>query len=526
MNLGQAKEKKKRMTKHSYAQPTQQMNETHRCKNRSCCTFLDGPYRQQQICQNKKNAAYICIFLVWMKGHFSSSLSSFRYASTVGEAALVNLGLEARDAASMVDMISQIARQKEYVTSSQRWAQVKPVSTTEQEELFFFCFLLFLFCFLFSFCLCFFVFMFSLFSCSLAGGHREFAAVRASRVGGRRGQVRRAVSLCNRQTQRRSRLHHGPQNAQRSARKQYWRENRVIVVLVVVFKFFKKKKKKKALLPIHGSETFLSAVVTSVASLNATFSGLSVPLVLMNSFATHEETQKALHTIEVPPSVKILHFMQRKFPRLHPSTLRPLPTSAASPADMWYPPGHGDVFEMIVRSGVAEQLIAQGTTYAFVSNIDNPGADLDPTIAREMIRSDAKFLFEYTARSPNDRNGGVLVHDNGRAACLELSQVPDAFLAQFSSLEYNAFNTNNMWMHLPTVVDLVKAKQLHLNASVLLRECGTSEVLQLENAISSIHGKLDPSIRVSCLAVPRKRWRVIKVLIYLFISFFFFLFIV
>jgi UTP--glucose-1-phosphate uridylyltransferase len=161
-------------------------------------------------------------------------------------------------------------------------------------------------------------------------------------------------------------------------------------------------------------------------------------------------------------------------------------------------------------SGVADQLIAQGTTYAFVSNIDNPGADLDPTIAREMIRSDAKFLFEYTPRTPNDRNGGVLVQENGRQSCLELSQVPDTVLPQFSSLEYNAFNTNNMWMHLPTVVALVRAKQLQLHASVLLRELGNSEVLQLENAISSIHSRLDRNVNVLCLAVPRKRWRVIK----------------
>jgi UTP--glucose-1-phosphate uridylyltransferase len=265
---------------------------------------------------------------------------------------------------------------------------------------------------------------------------------------------------------------------------------------------------KKALLPIQGSETFLSAVVTSVASLNSTFNGLSVPLVLMNSFATHAETMKALLAIDVPPSVKIMHFMQRKFPRLNPATLRPLPTSAHSQNDFWYPPGHGDVFEMIVRSGVAEKLIAQGTMYAFVSNIDNPGADLDPTIAGEMIRSDAKFLLEYTPRTPNDRSGGIMVQINGHTSCLELSQVPDTVLPQFGSLDYSAFNTNNMWMHLPTVINLVNSRQLRLRASVVLREMGSSEVLQLETAISSLHGVLEQG--PLCLAVPRKRWRVIK----------------
>jgi UTP--glucose-1-phosphate uridylyltransferase len=234
-----------------------------------------------------------------------------------------------------------------------------------------------------------------------------------------------------------------------------------------------------------------------------------VPLVLMNSFATHDETLAALRGIDVPSTVKISHFVQRRFPRLNPSTLRPVPTSPLSPAETWYPPGHGDVFEMIVRSGVAEQLIAQGQTYAFVSNIDNPGADLDPVIAKEMMRSGARLILEYTARTPNDRSGGVLVRRDNLPACLELSQVPDSVLPRFGSLEYSSFNTNNMWMHLPTIVELVRNRTLRLRPSVVMREMANgSEVLQLENAISSVQDSF-PSPILS-LAVPRKRWRVIK----------------
>lgn len=62
-----------------------------------------------------------------MKGHFTSSLSSFRYASTLSESALVGLGLDAKDAVTMVEMVNQIAQDKEYATSSKKWTEMKPV---------------------------------------------------------------------------------------------------------------------------------------------------------------------------------------------------------------------------------------------------------------------------------------------------------------------------------------------------------------------------------------------------------------
>ena len=40
----------------------------------------------------------------------------------------------------------------------------------------------------------------------------------------------------------------------------------------------------------------------------------------------------------------------------------------------WYPPGHGDLYNAILQSGVLDQLIAEGKEYLFVSNSDNLGA--------------------------------------------------------------------------------------------------------------------------------------------------------
>ena len=43
----------------------------------------------------------------------------------------------------------------------------------------------------------------------------------------------------------------------------------------------------------------------------------------------------------------------------------------------WYPPGHGDIYTSLKRSGLLDQFMAEGKEYMFVSNIDNLGATVD-----------------------------------------------------------------------------------------------------------------------------------------------------
>ena len=43
----------------------------------------------------------------------------------------------------------------------------------------------------------------------------------------------------------------------------------------------------------------------------------------------------------------------------------------------WYPPGHGDVYRSLVRTGLLQKFIEEGKEYVFISNIDNLGATVD-----------------------------------------------------------------------------------------------------------------------------------------------------
>ena len=65
-------------------------------------------------------------------------------------------------------------------------------------------------------------------------------------------------------------------------------------------------------------------------SLNTQY-GCQVPLVLMNSFYTHEDTQKIRPKYE--RRVKLYMFVQSCYPRLDRETLRPLAQSPQSKAE-------------------------------------------------------------------------------------------------------------------------------------------------------------------------------------------------
>ena len=43
----------------------------------------------------------------------------------------------------------------------------------------------------------------------------------------------------------------------------------------------------------------------------------------------------------------------------------------------WYPPGHGDIYNSLKRSGLLERFLEEGKEFIFISNIDNLGATVD-----------------------------------------------------------------------------------------------------------------------------------------------------
>merc|ERR1712128_351209 len=130
----------------------------------------------------------------------------------------------------------------------------------------------------------------------------------------------------------------------------------------------------KSVIPVRNDLTFLDLTVQQIEHLNKKYN-VNVPLVLMNSFNTDEDTMKIIRKYS-GFNVAIKTFNQSRYPRINKESLMPVPKSCQTEDDIeaWYPPGHGDFYQSFSNSGLLEEFVDQGKRYCFIPNIDNLGA--------------------------------------------------------------------------------------------------------------------------------------------------------
>ena len=95
----------------------------------------------------------------------------------------------------------------------------------------------------------------------------------------------------------------------------------------------------KSALEVKDDMTFLDLTVRQIEHLNTTHK-VDVPLILMTSFNTHEDTLRIIKKY-ANQQLRITTFNQSRYPRILKEGLLPAPKSAADDKDNWYPPGHG-----------------------------------------------------------------------------------------------------------------------------------------------------------------------------------------
>lgn len=128
----------------------------------------------------------------------------------------------------------------------------------------------------------------------------------------------------------------------------------------------------KSALEVQNDLTFLDLIVQQIEHLN-TIEKSDVPLLLMTSFNTEEDTLRIVKKY-ANRQVKITTFNQSRYPRILKDTMLPVAKSVHEGKSAWYPPGHGDLYTSLYRSGVLDRLLAEGKEYLFVSDSDNLGA--------------------------------------------------------------------------------------------------------------------------------------------------------
>jgi UTP--glucose-1-phosphate uridylyltransferase len=270
----------------------------------------------------------------------------------------------------------------------------------------------------------------------------------------------------------------------------------------------------KSLIDAKDGLTFLDVIARQVLDLRER-AGAPVPLVLMNSFYTREDSLAALEQHPELESPVAADFVQHKEPKLLVDDLTPVEWPE-DPSLEWCPPGHGDLYTALLTSGMLDALLDGGFRYAFISNSDNLAAVLEPRVLAWIAREEIPFVMEVTDRTEADRKGGHIARRPGGGYVLrETAQTPDEDLGALQDISRHRYvNTNNLWVDLEalrTVLaerDGVLGLPLIVNRKTVDPADGSSPaVFQLETAMGAAVGVFDGA---RPLRVPRTRFSPVK----------------
>ena len=271
----------------------------------------------------------------------------------------------------------------------------------------------------------------------------------------------------------------------------------------------------KSLLEVKDGLTFLDVIAHQLIEMRGR-SGARLPLVLMNSFATREASLAALKRYPELRGDVPLDFLQGKVPKLLAEDLTPVQWPR-DPALEWAPPGHGDLYTSLVTSGMLDALLDRGYEYAFVSNVDNLGAVLEPRILAWFANEGLPFAMEAPDRTEADRKGGhpARLRESGEMVLREKAQTPDDDLeALQDTARHRYFNANNLWLSLTSLRDTLSARDGVLGLPMIVNrktvdpgDPSSPAVIQLETAMGAAIGVFEGA---TAIRVPRRRFTPVK----------------
>ncbi|KIL68833.1 hypothetical protein M378DRAFT_21754 [Amanita muscaria Koide BX008] len=274
-------------------------------------------------------------------------------------------------------------------------------------------------------------------------------------------------------------------------------------------------------LEVKNGVTCLDLTVQQIDSLNSTYNA-DVLLIILSSYLTHDSILSSVKKYtDTRVNVTALH--QSRYPSV-PSLSSTRVQNSKSKSTV-YPPGHGDLYESLHRSGLLDQLLSQGKRYLFVSNSNNLGSTfvvhdldvaylliqsrMDLTVLQHIVDKKIEFAMEVTNTSDIDPEGGIVLEYDGKIRLLERAQVPSDQLDKFKSLrKFGTFNTNNLWIYLPALKQVMDSGGLNLDiiAKTKVSEDGQS-MIQLETAAGAAISHFK---NVRIIKVPQSRFLPVK----------------
>jgi UTP--glucose-1-phosphate uridylyltransferase len=187
----------------------------------------------------------------------------------------------------------------------------------------------------------------------------------------------------------------------------------------------------KALVEALPGKTFLDLRLREVEAIRERY-GKQPPLWLMTSQSTDEKIKAALGASR--QGDVIATFLQELSLRLTPEGDIFLDESGR-PSE--HAPGHGDLPDALMRSGLLERFVARGGKTLLMTNLDNLGGTIDPTILGFHLAHGLPVTSEVVDKLGSDR-GGIPVRVDGRPCVLEEFRIPPSF----DPASVRVFNTN------------------------------------------------------------------------------------
>lgn len=224
----------------------------------------------------------------------------------------------------------------------------------------------------------------------------------------------------------------------------------------------------KSALKVFGDSTPLDLFVEQIECLNAKY-GCNVPLILLDSAETHDETLKAVGQYK-KSRIDVHSLIQGQKLQLDPSQ---------KPKERYdlYTFDHGPQLLSLLTGGTLDVLLSKGKEFALVVGSDNVAAVIDPQILNHLIQNKTEFCMEVTPTA-------ALELSSSTYSTSESCQLADIALnSSHSPMDKFKFSdTRILWLNLTAIKRLVDTNTLKIGNSSF-SEVGTGDQMLLHKTV-------------------------------------------
>ncbi|KAL6129204.1 hypothetical protein ACLB2K_072557 [Fragaria x ananassa] len=225
----------------------------------------------------------------------------------------------------------------------------------------------------------------------------------------------------------------------------------------------------KSTMEILNGLTSLDLIVNQIESLNSKYH-CSVPLVLVNTNSTHEDTLKVLEKYS-SSDINIQSIKQTQHSQLKSQ-------GGQSGEDELYPSDHGAVLLSLLKNGTLDVLLSKGKEYVLLVDSDNVAAKIDPKILDHLVENKIDYCMEVT---PTSYDSDLI---GSRLQKFELAAIAQNSIKDLME-RFKLVDTGSLWVNVRAIKKLLDTDELRIEDISVSKETESDQVLLQETAVGS-----------------------------------------